>query len=185
MIRLGRRPLPAAPVARPAWLRSDSPVSGVPQNGQIRTFRPDPTTRYDRSSAAPPDALDSVVMEARDRLANLGLFAGAAIAWILVAIVVTTRDPRIDTAAGSVGALLIGLAFGLTTVPIFWLAVFRRHRRIAYRGDWLRAGRRGAWVAVVVAVFVVLRLLGAFQPPIALFILALVMVAEATLSVER
>jgi len=40
-------------------------------------------------------------------------------------------------------------------------------------------------VAIVVAIFVVLRLLGAFQPPIALFILALVTVAEATLSVER
>jgi len=152
---------------------------------EVRTFRPDPTTRYDRSSTLPLDALDSVVMEARDRLTNFGFFAAATIAWVLVAIVLTTRDPRIDTGAGYVGALLIGLAIGLTTVPIFWLAVFRRHRRIAYRGDWLRAVRRGAWVFVVVAVFVVLRLLGAFQPPIALFILALVTVAEATLSVER
>jgi hypothetical protein len=185
MIRLGRRPFPAPPPARPVWLRSDAPLPGVPLNGQVRTFRPDPTTRYNRSSTVPLNALDSPVMEARDRLTNFGFFAAAAIAWILVAIVLTTRDPRIDTSAGSMGALLIGLAFGLTTVPIFWLVVFGRHRRIAYRGDWLRAARRGAWVAVVVAVFVVLRLLGAFQPPIALFILALVTVAEATLSVER
>jgi hypothetical protein len=129
--------------------------------------------------------LDSLVMEARDRLTNLVFFAAAGIAWILVALVVTTRDPRIDAGAGYVGALLIGLALGLTTVPLFWLAIFGRHRRIAYRGDWTRAIRRGSWVAVVAALFVILRLQQVFQPPIALFILALVIVAEATLSVER
>jgi hypothetical protein len=154
----------------------------VSMSGQVQVWRPDPATR---PSADRSNVLDSFVMEARDRLANLGIFGAAGVAWILVAIVLTTRDPRIDPGAGYVGALLIGLAIGLTTVPIFWLTVFGRHRRIAYRGDWLRAIRRGAWVFVVVAVFVVLRLLGAFQPPIALFILALVTVAEATLSVER
>ncbi|HXI80649.1 MAG TPA: hypothetical protein VNM34_07505 [Verrucomicrobiae bacterium] len=124
-------------------------------------------------------------MEARDRLANLGFFASAAVVWVLVALVVTTRDPKIDAGAGYIGALLIGLALGLTMIPLFWLAIFGLHRRIAYRGDWTRAVRRGAWVAVVVAVFVILRLQQVFQPPIALFILALVVVAEATLSVER
>ena len=129
--------------------------------------------------------LDSLLMEARDRLVNLGFFAAAGVVWILVALVVTTRDPRIDSGAGFVGALLIGLALGLTVIPLFWLAIFGRHRRIAYRGDWIRAIRRGSWVAVVAAVFVILRLQQVFQPPIALFILALVVVAEATLSVER
>jgi hypothetical protein len=124
-------------------------------------------------------------MEARDRLVNLGFFAAAGVVWILVALVVTTRDPRIDPGAGYVGALLIGLALGLTTVPLFWLTIFGRHRRIAYRGDWTRAVRRGSWVAVVAVLFVILRLQQVFQPPIALFILALVVVAEATLSVER
>ncbi|HEX3428288.1 MAG TPA: hypothetical protein VHS36_05725 [Candidatus Limnocylindrales bacterium] len=124
-------------------------------------------------------------MEARDRLVNLAFFAAAGIVWILVALVVTTRDPRIDAGAGYVGALLIGLSLGLTTIPLFWLTIFGRHRRIAYRGDWTRAIRRGGWVAIVAAVFVILRLQQVFQPPIALFILALVVVAEATLSVER
>jgi hypothetical protein len=124
-------------------------------------------------------------MEARDRLVNLGFFAAAGVIWILVALVVTTRDPRIDSGAGYVGALLIGLALGLTMIPLFWLAIFGRHRRIAYRGDWMRAIRRGSWVAIVAALFVILRLQQVFQPPIALFILALVVVAEATLSVER
>lgn len=124
-------------------------------------------------------------MEARDRLANLGLFAAAALIWILVGLVVTTRDPKLDAGAGFVGAILIGLAVGLTAIPLFWLSVFAHHRRIAYRGDWIRAIRRGAWVSVVVAVLVVLRLQGLFEPAIALFILAMVVVAEATLSVER
>jgi hypothetical protein len=124
-------------------------------------------------------------MEARDRLANLGFFAAAGIVWVLVALVVTTRDPRIDPGAGYVGALLIGLALGLMMVPLFWLAIFGRHRRIAYRGDWTRAIRRGGWVAVVAALFVILRLQQVFQAPIALFILLMVVVAEAILSVER
>ena len=124
-------------------------------------------------------------MEARDRMTNLAFFAAAGVVWILVALVVTTRDPKVDPAAGYVGAVLIGLAFGLTTIPLLWLAVFGRHRRIAYRGDWTRAIRRGAWVAVVVAILVILRVQGVLQPPIALFIIALVVLAEATLSVER
>jgi hypothetical protein len=124
-------------------------------------------------------------MEARDRLVNLAIFGAAGLVWVLVALVVTSRDPRQDPGAGFVGAVLIGLAIGLTTIPLFWLAVFGRHRRLAYRGDWLRAVRRGSWVAVVVALFVVLRLQGALQLPIALFVLTLVAVAEATLSAER
>jgi len=124
-------------------------------------------------------------MEPRDRLGNLAVFAAAAVAWVLVGIVVTTRDPRVDPVAGLVGAGLIGLAVGLTTVPLFWLAVFTRHRGIAYRGDWLRAGRRGLWVGLVVGLFVELRVLGAFSIPIGLFILVLVIFAELTLSIER
>ncbi len=124
-------------------------------------------------------------MDPRDRLINLGLFGLAAIAWVLVGLVVTTRDPRADPSAGLLGAGLMGIAVGLTCIPLFWLAVFGRHGRIAYRGDWVRAVRRGAWVAVVVSVFIVLRLQGAFSLPIALFVVVIVSVAEATLSTER
>ncbi|MEO8230117.1 MAG: hypothetical protein ABI628_10200 [Chloroflexota bacterium] len=124
-------------------------------------------------------------MDPRDRMTNLGLFGLAAIAWILVGLVVSTRDPRSDPGAGLLGAGLMGIAIGLTSVPLFWLVVFGRHGRIAYRGDWIRAVRRGAWVAVVVAVFVVLRLQGAFSLPIVLFVLVIVAVAEATLSADR
>ena len=124
-------------------------------------------------------------MEARDRLANLGFLAAGGIVCILVALVFTTRDPTIDPGAGYLGAVLLGLALGLLSTSLFWLVVFGRHRRIAYRGDWPRAIRRGGWVFLVTAVFVILRLNRVFQPEIALFVLALVLVAEATLSVER
>lgn len=124
-------------------------------------------------------------MESRDRLVNLAVFGAAAVVWILVGLVVTTRDPVADPVAGFLGAALIGLAVALTTIPILWLLVFARHRRIAYRGDWLRAGRRGGWIGLVAAIFIILRLEGALELPIALFILALVIVAEAALSAER
>ncbi|MFZ5853644.1 MAG: hypothetical protein ACOYXS_03950 [Chloroflexota bacterium] len=124
-------------------------------------------------------------METRDRLANLGLFAAAALAWVAVGLIVVSRDPVLDPGAGLAGAVAIGLAVGLTAVPLLWLAVFARHGRIAYRGDWSRAVRRGGWVAGVVALFVALRLQGALQAPIALFVVAMVAIAEATLSADR
>jgi hypothetical protein len=126
-----------------------------------------------------------VAVETRDRLANLGILAAAATAWVVVAIIVTGRDPTGDLVAGLLGALSMGTASGLTAVPLAWLAVFARHGRIAYRGDWFRAGRRGLWVGVVVALFVALRVLDIFSIPIALFIVVLVLFAELSLSIER
>lgn len=124
-------------------------------------------------------------MEARDRIANLALLAAALLAWILVGVLASTRDPYHDAMAGYLGALLIGLAVGLTAVPLAWLTVFARHRRIAYQGDWMRAGRRGAWLGLFVAILVILRLVDAFQLPIVLFLAAIFVVAEITLSAER
>ncbi|MEW6226085.1 MAG: hypothetical protein AB1627_15785 [Chloroflexota bacterium] len=124
-------------------------------------------------------------MESRDRLVNLALLAAAGVVWVLVGLIVTTRDPFQDAMAGYLGALLIGLAVGLTASPLAWLVVFSRHRRIAYQGDWIRAARRGGWIGLFVAVIVVLRLVDAFQLPIILFLAAIFVVAEVTLSAER
>jgi hypothetical protein len=124
-------------------------------------------------------------METRDRQLNLVLFAGAMVSWIVLGWVVLTLDPRLDPAIGYIGAAALGIATGLTAVPLFWLGFFSRHRRIAYRGDWLVAFRRGTWVAVLAALFVVMRLQGIFQPPIGLFLVALVLIAESTLSAQR
>ena len=124
-------------------------------------------------------------METRDRLANLAILAAAVVAWGVVALVVLNRDPTEDPVAGVLGAVSIGIAVGLTAMPLAWLAAFARHRRIAYRGDWLRAGRRGMWAGLVVGLLVELRVLGVFSVPIAVFVVVLVIVAELTLSIER
>lgn len=121
-------------------------------------------------------------MEARDRRFSLVLFGLAVAAWAVVGIVALTVDPLATPGAGFVGAAAVGSAAGLTAAPLFWLVGFARQRRIAYRGDWARAVRRGAWVGILVVVFVVMRLNGVFQPQIGLFIIALALVAEVTLS---
>jgi hypothetical protein len=103
----------------------------------------------------------------------------------MVFMLVTTTYPRENPTNGLVGAGLIGFACGVTAVPLFWLAVFGRHRRIAFRGDWARAIRRGAWVALAVAFLIALRIQGVLSLPIVVFVVALVVLAEITLSVER
>lgn len=121
-------------------------------------------------------------MQARDRRFSLVLFGLALAGWAAVAFIALTIDPIATPGSGFVGAAALGSATGLTAAPLFWLVGFARQRRIAYRGDWARAIRRGAWVAILVAVFVVMRLNGVFQPQIGLFLLALAIVAEVTLS---
>ena len=124
-------------------------------------------------------------MEARDRIVNLALLAASVVGWIVVGMIVTTRDPYVDPMAGYAGAIAIGIAVGLLAVPLSWLLVFARHRRIAYQGDWARAARRGAWVGLFAAALVILRLVDAFQLPILLFLAAIFIVAEVALSSER
>jgi hypothetical protein len=124
-------------------------------------------------------------MELRDRTTNYFFVLLAIGAWALVYVVVTTTYPRQNPMNGLMGAGVIGLACGVTAVPLFWLAVFARHRRIAFNGDWSRALRRGAWVALIVAIGVALKLQGVLSLPIAVFVTALVVLAEVVLSVER
>jgi hypothetical protein len=124
-------------------------------------------------------------MQPRDRFLNMLFIAAALMAWVAVAQVVTTTYPRENPTNALVGAGFIGLACGFTTVPVFWLVPFSRHRRIALLGDWGRAYRRGAWAAAVVTLFVALRIQAVLSLPIAVFVVVLVLLAEITLSMER
>jgi hypothetical protein len=121
-------------------------------------------------------------MTRRDRRLSLLLFAAAAAAWVIVAVVGVNVDPVETPGGGYIGAAVLGIAAALTGAPLFWLGWFAKQRRIAYRGDWQRALRRGGWVGLLVAVFVLMRLNGVFQPEIGLFLVALALVAEVTLS---
>jgi hypothetical protein len=120
-------------------------------------------------------------MEVQRRVA-ITLLVLAVAAWAVVVVVGFSVDPLADPTSGFLGAIALGVATGLTAAPLFWLISYARHRRIAYRGDWLRAGRRGAWVGILVAVFVVMRINSVLQPQIALFLIALALVAEVTLT---
>lgn len=138
-----------------------------------------------RAATALVGPLDSGAMYQRDRFSSLGLFGAALLAWVVVALLFTTRSPVGDVAIQMTGAALVGIAFALTTMPLFWLAAFSRQRRIAYKGDWVRAVRRGVWVGVVVGFLVVLRSQDAFSWPLALFVVVMVAFVEISLSVER
>ncbi len=124
-------------------------------------------------------------MNRDDRLANIGLLGAAGVAWVTLAVVFMTLDPNDDPAILLGGALLLGGAVGLTLVPLLWLAGFTLGSRIAYRGDWWRATRRGFLVGLVVAIFVVLRGQDALSLPLALFVVAMAFLAEVTLSLRR
>jgi ABC-type nickel/cobalt efflux system permease component RcnA len=124
-------------------------------------------------------------MERRDRIVNVGLLVAALLAWVAVVFVVLTQDPIDEPVAGLRGAALMGLASALTVAPLAWLAVYARHRRIAYRGDWARALRRAGWVGRVVGLVVAHRLQGVLSPPIVGFVVAIVLFAEVTLTVDR
>ena len=124
-------------------------------------------------------------MTPRDLRLSLLLIGAATVAWLLVGWVFVNLDPRVRPASEVAGAVAIGVAGGLTSTPLFWLASFARQRRIAYRGDWTRAARRGLWVASLSAGLILLRLEGQFQLPVAIFLVALAAIAEVTLSARR
>lgn len=124
-------------------------------------------------------------MEAFDRRANLALFAAAVLAWLGVAVVFVSLDPRGQPDVAAIGAGAMGFAIGLTSVPLLWLAAFGRQRRIAYHGDWLRAIRRGSWIGGLAAVFVFLRAEGILSLPVAAFLAALALASEAALTGRR
>ena len=120
-----------------------------------------------------------------DRVASVGLFVLAALAWVGLAFVFLNLDPRSNAQALLYGALLIGLAVAATLAPLLWLAAFARHHRIAYRGDWWRAGRRAALAGLVAFLFVLLRGQDALSLPLGLFIVVMAVLVELTLSLRR
>ncbi len=129
-------------------------------------------------------------MYLRDRLANVTLMVAALAAWAGVALLFTTHSPFDVSGQGDApieiaGALLLGLAVALSLGPLFWLMAFARRRRIAYRGDWVRAARRALIVGFVVALMVVIRAFGAFSLPLAAFVVAMALFVELSLTFRR
>jgi hypothetical protein len=119
-----------------------------------------------------------------DWLANLALFVFAATAWAGVAFLFTNSSPDEGATSLLAGALLLGAAVTLTVAPILWLFAFVRHKRIAYRGDWWRAFRRGALAGLVVALYVFMRGQDLYSLPLMLFIVAMAVLVELTLTLR-
>ena len=77
--------------------------------------------------------------------------------------------------------LVVGLgalAVGLLVTPFAFLAEFVTRRRIAYRGAWFRAARRGVLCGMVVAALAALRIGGALNVPVAIFVVLLAVLVE-------
>jgi hypothetical protein len=98
--------------------------------------------------------------------------------------VLTTVDPSANSSVVVAGALLLGTAVGLTLTPVLWIATFVR-RRIAYRGSWTRAVRRAALCGLVVTLLVILRSQGALSLPMAMFVIAMPLLVELSLTARR
>lgn len=96
----------------------------------------------------------------------------------------TTVDPSANSSVVVAGALLLGTAVGLTLTPVLWIATFVR-RRIAYRGSWTRAVRRAALCGLVVTLLVILRSQGALSLPMAMFVIAMPLLVELSLTARR
>ena len=124
-------------------------------------------------------------MNSTDRLANAGLGVGALLAWAAVAYVALSLDPRGDAWVLLAGAVLLGTAVATTLAPLLWLVGFARNQRIAYRGEWWIAARRAALFGLVAAIFVLLRGQAALSLPLALFVTAMAVLVELTLSLRR
>ncbi len=119
-----------------------------------------------------------------DRVANLALFTFAATAWAALAFLFLNHYPNEGATSLLAGALLLGAAVALTLAPLLWLASFVRANRIAFRGAWWRAARRAGLAGLVVALFVLMRGQGAFSVPLGLFIVAMAVLVELTLSLR-
>jgi hypothetical protein len=118
-------------------------------------------------------------VSARDRSITLALIAAAVVAWIIVAIVLTTLSPVGDAAIQLLGALTLGTAVALTLWPLLWAP------RRGIPGSLVIAGRRGGLAGLVVAILVVLRSLDVVALPVVVFLIIGAILVEIAFSLRH
>jgi hypothetical protein len=121
-----------------------------------------------------------------DRVLVAALFLIAVLAAVLLlafagnACPATTANTACPQAGTNrvivVGLASVGLAFLVS--PFAFLAEFIVRRRIAYRGAWGRAARRGTLAGLALAAIAGLRLGGALTVPVAIFVVILAVLLE-------
>jgi len=114
-------------------------------------------------------------MAERDRTWLIALLVVAGLAWLALLAAMSTVYP-VDTQVRLAVAAGIGVAAGLTTAPLAWLAAFGR------RG---RAIRRGALAGGLAALLATLQLTGTTSLPVVAFAVLLVVSLELVLSYRR
>ncbi len=105
--------------------------------------------------------------------------AAALVAWITVALVLTTVSPVGDAGAQLLGALVLGAAVWLTLWPLLWWA-----SRGAL-GGLTASGRRSGLAGLVVSILVVLRALDAVVLPVVLFLVIGAVLVEVAFTLRR
>ena len=124
------------------------------------------------------------MIQARDRATVLALVGAAALAWVALAIVLSTVYPDVLEVRLFMAAAL-GAAVALSVTPFAWLAAFGRRGRRTRPGDWARAGRRGILAGSLVALVAALRVTATTSAAIFVFAIVLVVFVEVMLSYRR
>jgi hypothetical protein len=118
-------------------------------------------------------------VSARDRTITLVLMVAALVAWILVALVLTTVSPVGDAGAQLFGALALGAAAWLTLWPLLWSA------NRGTPAGLTASGRRSGLAGLVVTILVVLRALDAVVLPVVLFLVIGAVLVEVAFTLRR
>jgi hypothetical protein len=118
-------------------------------------------------------------VSARDRRLTLALVVAALLAWLVVAIILTTLSPDGNAIVLLLGAIALGSALALTLWPLLWSA-----RRSA-PGSFVTAGRRSGLAGLVVAILVVLRSLDVVALPLVLFLIIGAILVEVAFSLRH
>jgi hypothetical protein len=118
-------------------------------------------------------------VSARDRGLTLALVVAALLAWIVVAVVLTTLAPTEDAGVQLLGALSLGTAVALTVWPVLWAA------RRGAPGSLVTAGRRSGLAGLVVAILVVLRTLDVVALPVVIFLIIGAILVEIAFSLRH
>jgi hypothetical protein len=118
-------------------------------------------------------------VSARDRSLTLILVVAALLAWVIVAVVLTTLSPVDDAAVQLLGSLALGTAVALTLWPLLWAA------QRGVPGSLVAAGRRGGLAGLVVAILVILRALDVVALPVVLFLVIGAVLVEVAFSLRH
>jgi hypothetical protein len=118
-------------------------------------------------------------VSARDRSLTLILVVAALLAWVAVAVVLSTLSPVEDAGVQLLGALVLGTAVGLTLWPLLWAA------RRGAPGSLLTAGRRSGLAGLVVSILVVLQALDVLVLPVVLFLIIGAILVEVAFSLRH